>query len=48
MADVDEAAAEVERLGGRVTQPPWDTEFGRMAAVTDNQGVAFMVMADPR
>lgn len=48
VADVDEAAAEVERLGGRVTQPPWDTEFGRMAAVTDNQGVAFMVMADPR
>lgn len=48
VADADEAAAEVERLGGGVTQPPWDTEFGRMAAVTDNQGVAFMVMADPR
>lgn len=48
VADVDEAVAVVERLGGGVTQPPWDTEFGRMAAVTDNQGVAFMVMADPR
>jgi predicted enzyme related to lactoylglutathione lyase len=48
VADADEAVAVVERLGGKVTQPPWDTEFGRMAAVTDNQGVGFMVMADPR
>lgn len=48
VADADVAVAEVGRLGGKVTQPAWDTEFGRMAAVTDNQGVAFMLMADPR
>lgn len=46
VADADAAVGEVQRLGGTVTQPPWDTEFGRMAAVVDDQGAAFMVMAD--
>jgi predicted enzyme related to lactoylglutathione lyase len=46
VADTDAAVAEVERLGGTAIQPAWDTEFGRMAAVTDDQGVPFMLMAD--
>lgn len=46
VADTDAAVAEVERLGGSVLQPPWDTPFGRMAAVADDQGARFMVMAD--
>lgn len=44
--DTDAAAREVERLGGRVTAPAWDSEFGRMAAVTDDQGAAFTLMSD--
>lgn len=44
--DADEAVTAVERLGGSVKAPPWDTEFGRMAAVTDDQGAPFMLMAD--
>jgi predicted enzyme related to lactoylglutathione lyase len=46
VADADVSCAEVERLGGTVTAAAWDTEFGRMAAVTDDQGAAFMLMAD--
>lgn len=46
VADTDAAVAEVERLGGTAVRPAWDSEFGRMAAVADNQGVPFMVMAD--
>ena len=48
VADTDEALSEVERLGGTVLRPAWDTPFGRMAAVTDDQGAQFMLMADPR
>jgi predicted enzyme related to lactoylglutathione lyase len=35
-------------MGGSVDRPAWDTEFGRMAAVADDQGAHFMLMADPR
>jgi hypothetical protein len=47
VADVDAAVAEVERLGGSVDRPAWDTEYGRMAVVADDQGAYFMLMADP-
>ena len=47
VADTDVAVAEVQRLGGKAIREAWDTPFGRMAAVTDDQGVPFMVMADP-
>lgn len=46
VADTDEACAELKRLGGTVLREPWDTPFGRMAAVTDDQGASFMLMAD--
>lgn len=48
VADTDRAAARIEELGGTVISPGWDTEFGRMAAVADDQGASFMVMADRR
>ncbi|WP_327290679.1 VOC family protein [Streptomyces sp. NBC_01198] len=44
--DCDSAAATVRRLGGRVTAEPTDSPFGRLAAVTDDQGAAFTVI-DP-
>ncbi len=46
---VGDMASGVERLrelGGTVTREPWETPFGTMAAVTDDQGAAFMLMAD--
>lgn len=45
VADTDLAVETVRRLGGAVLREPWDTEFGRMASVTDDQGAAFMLMA---
>lgn len=47
VADTDAGCAEVQRLGGRVYHDPWDTPFGRMASVADDQGAPFMLMADP-
>lgn len=46
VTDTDAAVADLQRLGGSVVRAPWDTEFGRMAAVEDDQGVFFMLMAD--
>ena len=46
VADTDSAVAEVKRLGGKGLLDAWDTPFGRMAAVADDQGAPFMLMAD--
>lgn len=46
VADTDATVADLKRLGGSVAREPWDTEFGRMAAVEDDQGAFFMVMSD--
>ncbi|MEU2162227.1 VOC family protein [Streptomyces sp. NPDC019208] len=48
---VDDTDATVElatRLGARVTTPPFDIPYGRMAVLTDDQGAAFAVLAEPR
>ncbi|MCX5200563.1 VOC family protein [Streptomyces sp. NBC_00237] len=45
--DCDRAAAEVRRLGGRVTHPPFDIPYGRMAIVVDDQGAVFAMLAEP-
>ncbi|OQO90184.1 glyoxalase [Saccharomonospora piscinae] len=45
VADTDAAVARVGDLGGSVVTAPFDTPYGRMAAVADNQGVAFSVIA---
>ncbi|MCH0542874.1 VOC family protein [Streptomyces sp. MUM 203J] len=46
--DCDEAAAEAVRLGGRVTEEPFDTPYGRIAVLADNQGAVFAVLAEPK
>lgn len=38
VADVDEAVATVERLGGTVEAAPQDSAYGRVAAIRDDQG----------
>lgn len=44
VADCDDAAATVRRLGGRVVKDPQDSPFGRMAVVADDQGATFAVI----
>ncbi|WP_326611778.1 VOC family protein [Streptomyces scopuliridis] len=46
--DCDETAETVVRLGGRVTAPPFDIDYGRMAGLLDNQGAYFAVLAEPK
>ena len=41
VADIDATAKKVESLGGKVLEPPVDTPYGRMAAVTDPAGAKF-------
>ncbi|MFE3496288.1 VOC family protein [Streptomyces sp. NPDC059175] len=48
VGDCDAAVETVTRLGGRVTAPPFDIPYGRMAVLTDNQGAAFAVLAEPK
>ncbi|MFG2293934.1 VOC family protein [Streptomyces sp. NPDC048603] len=45
--DVDESVATVRRLGGRVSADPFDTPYGRIAVVADNQGAAFALLSEP-
>lgn len=44
VADADAAASAAESHGGQVQVAPFDTEFGRMAAVVDPAGAGFWVM----
>ncbi|MFV2120908.1 VOC family protein, partial [Streptomyces sp. Act-28] len=48
VADCDETVAAALRLGGRVTEDPFDTPYGRIALLTDDQGAAFAVLAEPK
>ena len=45
--DTDAAVAKVTSLGGTTVRPPWDTPYGRMAAVADNHGAVFSVIMAP-
>jgi predicted enzyme related to lactoylglutathione lyase len=45
VADADAAVAKVTELGGTVIAPPWDSPYGRMAIVADDQGAVFSVMS---
>jgi uncharacterized protein len=47
VADTDAAVAAVVRGGGSVLRAPFDTPFGRMAAVTDPAGAPFCLSAVP-
>jgi predicted enzyme related to lactoylglutathione lyase len=42
--DTDAAVATVTKGGGSVTREPWDSPYGRMAVVSDDQGAAFSLM----
>jgi predicted enzyme related to lactoylglutathione lyase len=48
VADTDRAVARVRELGGATLQEPFDTPYGRMALVADDQGAAFSVMSAPQ
>ena len=43
--DADEAAETVIKLGGSVMRPAWDTPYGRMAILADDQGAVFAILA---
>ncbi|MFF4118549.1 VOC family protein [Streptomyces sp. NPDC001714] len=42
--DVAAAALAVHQLGGRVQAPPFETSYGKVAVVTDNQGAFFALL----
>lgn len=43
--DTDAAVAKSTELGGSVVAPAWDSPYGRMAVVADNQGAVFALMS---
>ena len=45
VSDTDAAMARVVELGGRVIAPAWDSPYGRMGVVADDQGAVFSVMS---
>jgi uncharacterized protein len=47
VAGTDAAVTAVRAAGGTVTRPAWDTPYGRMAIVTDDQGAEFSVITQP-
>jgi predicted enzyme related to lactoylglutathione lyase len=44
VADADASVKKVTALGGKVMAPPFDTPYGRMAAVIDPFGAAFSII----
>jgi predicted enzyme related to lactoylglutathione lyase len=44
VADTDAAIGAVTRLGGSVVRPAWDSPYGRMATVGDDQGAVFSLI----
>ncbi|MCG7210566.1 VOC family protein [Streptomyces arenae] len=42
--DVEAATGAVRQLGGRVQAPPFETSYGKVAVVTDNQGASFALL----
>jgi uncharacterized protein len=45
VADTDASVAKATELGGSVIAPAWDSPYGRMAVVTDDQGAVFALMS---
>jgi len=45
VADTDATVGKVTELGGRLVAPAWDSPYGRMAVVADDQGAVFSVMS---
>lgn len=47
VADTDRAAQRIGQLGGSIRGELFDSPYGRVAEVADNQGVAFCVISAP-
>ncbi|SFX88053.1 VOC family protein [Streptomyces atratus] len=45
--DCNSAAGHAVRLGGRISAPPFDIPYGRMAVLQDDQGAVFAVLQPP-
>ena len=45
VADTDAAVERATELGGSVVAQAWDSPYGRMAVVRDDQGAAFALMS---
>jgi predicted enzyme related to lactoylglutathione lyase len=45
VADADAAVAKAVELGGSVVRPAWDTPYGRMAVLADDQGAVFAIVS---
>jgi hypothetical protein len=45
VADADSAVARTTELGGSVVRPAWDSPYGRMAVLADDQGAVFAIVA---
>ncbi|MGO8956817.1 MAG: VOC family protein [Streptosporangiaceae bacterium] len=45
VADTDDAVQKATELGGSVIAPAWDSPYGRMAVVSDDQGATFALMS---
>jgi predicted enzyme related to lactoylglutathione lyase len=46
--DADAAAKKIAELGGKVSVPPFDTPYGRIAVVNDPTGAVFSVVRLPK
>ncbi|MFF4547339.1 VOC family protein [Streptomyces sp. NPDC001435] len=42
--DMEDSVEAVRRLGGRVQAPPFETSYGTVTVVTDNQGASFALL----
>jgi len=47
VADTDASLAQAQGLGGTVVRPGWDSEYGRMAGLTDDQGAMLFLVTAP-
>jgi predicted enzyme related to lactoylglutathione lyase len=47
VADTDSSLAQARGLGGTVVRPAWDSEYGRMATLADDQGAVFSLISAP-
>jgi uncharacterized protein len=45
VADADAAVTRAVELGGSVVRPAWDTPYGRMAVLADDQGAVFAIVS---
>jgi predicted enzyme related to lactoylglutathione lyase len=48
VADTDDAAKKITALGGKVSVPPFDTPYGRIAVVNDPSGAVFSIIKQSR